>query len=232
MTPPHGSSICPICLHVYQALAQHLKRAHGVFNLHERRLLLSMASGRVNIRQCPCPVSGCSYHSTRLDQHLLDGHPELTRTRLLNEEHAVRKAAVVQLLGCLRATNPRVAMVSALDLVVCSAEDRQVVGEVDPGVVVACQMPACVSVRAEHQENTATMERLERESTLHLKTIKVQARKLRRYQLVVRGMNEAAAGSREKEVEQRPEEVVAGPSRQLPLQLHRITFKGRVEVKR
>jgi len=54
-------------------------------------------------------------------------------------------------------------------------------------------------------------------------------------------MNEGAAGSREKEVEQRAEEVeqraeeveqraeevVAGPSRQLPLQLHRITFKGR-----
>jgi len=97
-----------------------------------------MASGRVNIRQCPCPVSGCSYHGTRLDKHLQDGHPELRRTRLLNEEQAVRKAAVVWLLGCLRATNPRVAMVTALDLVVSTAEDRQVVGEVDPGVVVVC----------------------------------------------------------------------------------------------
>jgi len=138
MTPSRESSICPLCLHVYQALAQHLKRAH-VFNVHERKLLLSMASGRVNIRRCPCPVSGCNYHSTRLDKHLQDGHPELSRNQLLNEEQAVRKAAAVQLLGCLRATNPQVVMVSAFDLVESLPDELQVV---DPGVVV-CQMPDC-----------------------------------------------------------------------------------------
>jgi len=148
-----------------------------------------MASGRVNIRQCPCPVSGCSYHGTRLDKHLQDGHPELRRTVLLNEAQAFRKAAV-QLLGCLRATNPRVAMVSSFDLVVSTAEEQQVVGEVDPGVVV-CQMPDCVNVRAEHQENTATIQRLERESILHLKKIHVQTQKLRRYQVLVRGVSAA-----------------------------------------
>jgi len=190
MTPSLESTVCPLCLHNYQALAQHLKRAHGICNGHERRLLLSMASGRVNIRQCPCPVSGCSYHGTRLDKHLQDGHPELRQARLLNEEQAVRKAAVVCLLGCLRATHPRVAMVSALDLVASTAEDRQVVCEVDPGVVVVvCQMPACVGVRAEHHELTATIHRLEREATQQQSKIKVQARKLRRYQLLVRGVS-------------------------------------------
>ncbi|TNN29881.1 hypothetical protein EYF80_059969 [Liparis tanakae] len=200
MTPSRESSICPLCLRIYQALAQHLKRAHAVFNVHERKLLLSMASGRVNIRRCCCTISGCNYHGTRLDKHLQDGHPELTRNRLMNEEQAVKKAAAVTLLGCLRATHPQVAMVSTFDVVESVPDQLQAVHEVDPGVVV-CQVPDCVRMRAELQEKTVTNQRQERDSIVHLKTIKVQARKLRRYQVLLREAKAGVVGSLEKEKE-------------------------------
>jgi len=46
---PNENTICPLCLEAYKALAQHLKRAHFVINLDERKLLLNLASGWVNI---------------------------------------------------------------------------------------------------------------------------------------------------------------------------------------
>ncbi|TNN53539.1 hypothetical protein EYF80_036239 [Liparis tanakae] len=125
MKPIKHYTICPLCLKAYKALTQHLRRTHLVLNLDERRLLLNMASGRVNIRLAPCPVSGCRYLSSRLDKHLQDGHPELSRHRMVKETQAARRAMTVQLLGSLRATNPPVAMVSDFDIHQSDLEELQ-----------------------------------------------------------------------------------------------------------
>jgi len=191
MTRTQATSICPLCLNDYKALSQHLKRAHFVLNIDERRLLLNLASRRVNIRSGPCPVSGCKYHSSRLDKHLQDGHPEMSPSHMFNEQQAARRAVTVELLGHLRATNPQVAMVSSLDVDQRDPEEPQGVDEVDPGAV--CLRPDCMTERAELLVATATIERKERESLVLLKQVTVQARQLCLYQKVVREVS--AAGS-------------------------------------
>ncbi|TNN33240.1 hypothetical protein EYF80_056599 [Liparis tanakae] len=123
----------------------------------------------------------------------------------MNEEQAVKTAAAVQLLGCLRATHPRVAMVSAFDMVESVPDQLQAVHEVDPGVVV-CQMPDCV------KEGAAGSLGKEKEKE---KEVDERAAE-----------EEMAVEERVEEVETRAEEVEAGPSRQL--QPQRTTFKGRV----
>ncbi|TNN31818.1 hypothetical protein EYF80_058024 [Liparis tanakae] len=79
----------------------------------------------------------------------------------------------------------------------------QGVDEVDPGLV--CPRLECLAGRAELLAMQANLEKKERESLL-LKKIKVQVRKLRCYQKVVREMREGAACSRG--VESVVEEVV------------------------
>jgi len=91
-----------------------------------------LSSGRVNIRTAPCPVLGCNYCSTRLDKHLKDGHPELTRNWMIIEEQVAKRTMLVQLLANLRATNPQVGMVSDLDI---NSRDHEELQGVDPGVV-------------------------------------------------------------------------------------------------
>ncbi|XP_056272751.1 uncharacterized protein LOC130195318 isoform X2 [Pseudoliparis swirei] len=174
-----NSSICPMCLQTYKALSQHLRRAHLIKNVKERKLLLNMASGRVNIRCTPCPVVGCKYHSSRLDKHLQEGHPELTRTRMAMEVVTVKRAVTVKLLGYLRATNPQIAMNSGFDLEVNHNEDIQGVADVDSGLV--CHRTEGVAVRAELQDTFVKIE--------------VLRRKLCQDQKVAKEMKEDAAGS-------------------------------------
>jgi len=184
MSPPQECMLCPLCLGAYKALSHHLRRAHFVRNTDERRLLLNLSSGRVNVRTAPCPVLGCDYCSTRLDKHLKDGHPELTRNQMIIEEQVAKRTMSFRLLGNLRATNPQIAMVSDLDIDSGYNEETHYVEEVDPGVV--CLRSECVTGRAELQVAIATIERLEREARIRVKTIKMKSRKLRRYQHVVK----------------------------------------------
>jgi len=189
MTPTIESSICPICMNANKALAQHLRRAHVIKNVEERKLLLNMTCGRVNIRFAPCPVLGCKYRSSRLDKHLQEGHPELTRARMSMEVDTARRAVTVELLGCLRATNPQIAMSSDFDLELSNDDDMQGVEDVDPGLV--CHREECVAGRAELQDAFARIDRKERESLLLINKIRVLTRKLRRYQKVVREVSAA-----------------------------------------
>jgi len=184
MSLPQESTLCPLCHGAYKALSQHLRRVHFVCNTEERKLLLNLSSGRVNIRTAPCPVLGCNYCSTRLDRHLQDGHPELTRNQMIIEEQVAKRTMSVQLLANLRATNPQVGMVSDFDIDLRGDVEMQGVEEVDPGVV--CLRPECVAGRAELQVAIATIERLQREALIRVKTIKVKSRKLRRYERVVK----------------------------------------------
>ncbi|XP_056272754.1 centrosomal protein of 170 kDa protein B-like isoform X4 [Pseudoliparis swirei] len=149
-----NSSICPMCLQTYKALSQHLRRAHLIKNVKERKLLLNMASGRVNIRCTPCPVVGCKYHSSRLDKHLQEGHPELTRTRMAMEVVTVKRAVTVKLLGYLRATNPQIAMNSGFDLKIevlrrKLCQDQKVAKEMKEDAAGSQGVEQCVEVRDE-----------------------------------------------------------------------------------
>ncbi|TNN75138.1 hypothetical protein EYF80_014548 [Liparis tanakae] len=82
-------------------------------------------------------------------------------------------------------------MVSDFDIDSRVPEELQGVEGVDPGVV--CLRSECVAGRVELQMAIATIERLEREALIRLKTIKVQARKLCRYQLVMKEAGVRAA---------------------------------------
>ncbi|TNN32942.1 hypothetical protein EYF80_056892 [Liparis tanakae] len=89
MTPTIKQSFCPVCQGKYKALAQHLKRAHFMNNLEERRL----------VKHGHRAVFGCKYLSSRLDKHLQEGHPELTRNRMATEAMGARRTETVKLLG-------------------------------------------------------------------------------------------------------------------------------------
>lgn len=114
--PPRSKSTCPICSKTYYAMSNHMQRSHSVKNLEERRLLLNLASRRVNIRNHKCPVEGCSYHFTRLDNHLLQGHPELSIEIKEIMLQCVRRAKTIVLLRALRDTEPTPPMTSSLDM--------------------------------------------------------------------------------------------------------------------
>nr|XP_055065259.1 uncharacterized protein LOC129447519 [Misgurnus anguillicaudatus] len=101
-------SKCPLCGRDYAQLSQHLKVLHGVVNLEERRLLLSLESGRVN-------VPGCQKEVSRMDRHLFS-HSELSAKAHRVAFAESKRQKILLELATLRATNPAVPMVSSLDL--------------------------------------------------------------------------------------------------------------------
>lgn len=116
MTLPKKSNCCPVCYKVYTAMSNHLRTAHRVANLQERRLLLNLATRRVYVRDSACPVLGCTYKSKRLDRHLIESHPDLSKNEVENHMDAVKVAKTLALLAALRATNPSPMMATTLDL--------------------------------------------------------------------------------------------------------------------
>lgn len=95
MTLPKAVPFCPVCGKLYADLSNHLRRSHNVSNPEERGILLKLGTGRIQIRNYPCPVPGCSYHSSRLYKHLESGHSELSATTIKRHtETAKRKKAV------------------------------------------------------------------------------------------------------------------------------------------
>lgn len=104
-------------------MSRHLHLTHNVENVQERRLLLQLASGRVNVRGSECPVQACSYGSGRLDRHLFQGHPELSsevRSKMLD---FVRRSKTVELLRALMETEPSPPLTSGLSMEGCSSTD-------------------------------------------------------------------------------------------------------------
>ncbi|KAK2808702.1 hypothetical protein Q5P01_000621, partial [Channa striata] len=115
MTLPKGSCLCPICQKCYVAMSKHLSRSHGVVNEEERKILLNLATKRVNIRKEPCPVPGCVYVSSRLDRHIMS-HTECTEHQREVYLDDVRRKKSIALLAALRSTAPTPPVASTLDL--------------------------------------------------------------------------------------------------------------------
>ncbi|MEQ2176496.1 hypothetical protein GOODEAATRI_028577, partial [Goodea atripinnis] len=148
MTPPKSSGFCPMCKRTYVAMSHHLKRSHRVTNLQEREILLKQASGRVNIRNIPCPVSGCTYNKGRCDKHLRTGHPELTDTLRTTYINVAKEKKTKQLLMELRATNPVPPMASALDL---GSEDEEGADVGSPHAAPSFDCGGCRSLALENE---------------------------------------------------------------------------------
>lgn len=102
--------LCPICRRVYAAMSPHLLKKHSVLNPNERKILLNLSTGRVNIKQGKCPILGCLYDSSRLDTHLKCGHPELDRDALQAHCKAVKYQATLKYLSSLQASKPVIPM--------------------------------------------------------------------------------------------------------------------------
>nr|XP_055062965.1 uncharacterized protein LOC129446029 isoform X1 [Misgurnus anguillicaudatus] len=154
------TSRCAICNKDYSQLSQHLKVTHAVRNLEERRLLLALESGRVNVRKGRCPVPGCEKEVMRMDRHL-QGHSELTAKARRLAFARCKKAKIVAQLAALRATNPPVAMVSTLDLQVegeqAEGEAPKPPGEEEDDEPQDCGSEACRRRRLRHKRQVADL---------------------------------------------------------------------------
>ncbi|XP_038842235.1 uncharacterized protein LOC120041360 [Salvelinus namaycush] len=107
---------CPLCPKVVIGFSQHLRYTHNVRNTEERVLLCNWRSGRVNIRQQPCPVTGCSTRLSRLDRHM-ESHTELNRSQRRRAIQELRRRLTMERLAALRASNPVVPLTTRLDIV-------------------------------------------------------------------------------------------------------------------
>lgn len=125
MNPGTKARCCPLCKRTFAALASHLKRYHSVNNLDERKILLNYSSGRVNVRDFPCNVTGCSYNKSRFDFHMRSSHFELSLEEKKEKFNAAKMERTISLLRNLRESNPHPALVSKLDISSepCSEED-------------------------------------------------------------------------------------------------------------
>ncbi|XP_067307638.1 uncharacterized protein [Pseudorasbora parva] len=103
---------CPIC---YRGYSQHLRVSHGVRNKEERKLLLSIPSGRVDVRKGTCPVLGCGKATARMDRHL-KANTELTSRARSQAMDSLKRKKVLADLAKLRASDPAIPMSSMLDL--------------------------------------------------------------------------------------------------------------------
>lgn len=105
---------CPLCKCPYSRLSQHLRLTHRVVNLQERKLLLAISSGRVDVRKGTCPLPTCGKSTSRIDRHLM-GHTELTAAARQETIQALKMRKILHNLSELRASNPVVPMASTLD---------------------------------------------------------------------------------------------------------------------
>lgn len=107
--------LCPLCLRMYARPSQHLVVWHRIRNKEKRKLLLSLESGRVNVREGRCPMPGCGKLTSRLDRHI-QTHSDLSTTARMDVLLSCKRKKVLSQLSALRASNPKVPMVSSLDL--------------------------------------------------------------------------------------------------------------------
>ncbi|MGL5598557.1 MAG: hypothetical protein ACRDDA_10735, partial [Aeromonas sp.] len=57
-------------------ISQHLKRTHRVANTDERKILIDLARGNINLLNLPCPL--CQRVTQRVYQHFKKAHKNLT----------------------------------------------------------------------------------------------------------------------------------------------------------
>ncbi|KAG1960373.1 uncharacterized protein LOC120466694 [Pimephales promelas] len=145
---------CPLCLHGYHKLSQHLRVTHKVINSQERKLLLAISSGRVDVRKGTCPLPSCGKSTSRLDRHLKD-HTELTREAQQETMQALKRKKIIHDLTYLRASNPAVPMASTLDL----EEDQDLENAPPPPEESTCDKPCCQHARKQLQDQVAELNR-------------------------------------------------------------------------
>ncbi|XP_051553439.1 uncharacterized protein LOC127440720 isoform X3 [Myxocyprinus asiaticus] len=140
---------CPLCLRMYSQLSQHLRVMHNVKNKKERKLLLALESGRINVREGRCPIPGCGKDTTRLDRHLRT-HSELSKVAQNDAMMLCKRKKILSELASLRASDPEVPMVSTLDL----EEDRPVLE--DPEVPLDSEEEECSNTTCKLQTQKLT----------------------------------------------------------------------------
>ncbi|XP_075950764.1 uncharacterized protein LOC142952746 [Anarhichas minor] len=190
MTPTKSASFCPLCPNVYMALPHHLTRFHGVENIEERRLLLNLASGRVNVRYEACPVSGCKYKSSRLDKHIRNGHTKLNMATVQVNLQAARRQVTFRLLAALRASNPAVPVVTGLDMDMDM--ELQEEGEVEKRMKKICSNPKCARL---FRRLSIQVKHLESELSRSRKTFQRLSKMLRRFSSAPKTPKPGKAGS-------------------------------------
>lgn len=210
-----GLEDCPLCLRGYHQLSQHLRVSHKVINSQERKLLLAISSGRVDVRKGTCPVPACSKYTTRIDRHL-KGHTELTRAAQQEAIQVLKRKKIIHDLAELRASNPTVPMASTLD-----QEEAQDLEDapLPPEVEGTCDNPCCQQASKRLQDQVANLNR-------QVKTLRIALRDMtRRYRLLKRKSRAIpstqvaqvtsklllALRSPEKEVEEEEDELHARP---------------------
>ena len=143
-----------MCHKQLASLPHHLSAIHKVKNDEEKKILMSLATGRVAMGlMTPCPIPGCGLQIKRLDRHFYGSHrdlPENETQRFLGE---ARLSRVRELLNKLRASNPSIPMVSTFDL--------------DPREDVAApqieRCPTCPKIKKQLHQMRSRCIRLERE---------------------------------------------------------------------
>ncbi|KAA0706398.1 hypothetical protein E1301_Tti021724 [Triplophysa tibetana] len=121
------NSNCPLCNRNYAQLSQHLRITHKDINVKERKLILSLESGRVSYREGTCRIPGCGKTSSRLDRHIL-GHTELSKRAQRDAIRDIKRQKVIDQLAALRATCPAIPMATFLDIdeIQNFSDDREV----------------------------------------------------------------------------------------------------------
>lgn len=115
MTQTKVRTTCPLCFKKYSCLSNHLVRFHQMLNIKERRLLLNLASNRVNVQFVKCPIPGCHYKKLKTDRHILMSHNELTFQQRKAELFKLRVMTTLKLLEDLRKVGASPPMISTLD---------------------------------------------------------------------------------------------------------------------
>ncbi|CAM4539474.1 unnamed protein product [Leuciscus chuanchicus] len=181
---------CPLCTRMYSRLSQHLQVFHKVENKDERKLLLALESGRVNVRSCVCPVPGCGISTTRIDRHL-KSHAELSTAAKESVLKQCKRKKVLAQIAALRATDPEVPLVSNLDLMP-DIEDCEPSFELAEDEEEQCSNPGCKEkIQSLWTENKRLNEKVDTLSTA-LRDV------TRRYRRLQKKSTSMAAGSSSK----------------------------------
>lgn len=189
-----GLEDCPLCLRGYLQLSQHLKMTHKVINIQERKLLLAISSGRVDVRKGTCPMPACSKYTTRIDRHL-KGHPGLTRKAQRETIQMLKKKKIIHELAKLRASNPAVPMASTLD-----QEDAPL----PPREEGTCDNPRCQQLRdqvANLNRQVETLKSALRDMTRRYRLLRKRSRSIPSTQVTSKLLT-ALSSPEEEEVEE------------------------------
>ncbi|KAL1249391.1 hypothetical protein QQF64_020396 [Cirrhinus molitorella] len=171
---------CPLCMRMYARLSQHLSLMHHVENKEERKLLLAMESGRINARVGKCPIAGCGKFSNRLDLHVRT-HTEISLVAQDQVLLQCKRKEIISKLTALRASNPKIPMVSTLDLEEhCQPEDAWVPLSAEDLEEEECDKEGCKAQKDLLRRHVADLQKQCDVLTESLRTVTKRYRVLKR----------------------------------------------------